>query len=110
MRSAVAYASTVVAFSIPNSATAFPAAPRAVSAKRRWTTWERLSNQIVRWISASVTHMAEAIDQIIVIQLISGGASYLPCYLEADCFTRLTAASTLRPCRCAGRQGPASDR
>src|SRR5205823_5820485 len=70
IRSQIAYDSTVVAFIIPNSARAFPTAPRAVRAKSRCATCERRRAQIARWISASVAHTANAIDQTIVIQLI----------------------------------------
>src|SRR6266852_6865231 len=70
IRSAIAYAPTVVAFIIPNSARAFPAAPKAVNAKNKWATCELLWDQIARWMSANVKQTAAPIDQRIVIQLI----------------------------------------
>src|SRR5437667_7108052 len=71
IRSQIAYASTVVAFIIPNSVRAFPNAPRAVRAKSRCETCERFWTQIARWISANVAHTANAIDQATVIQLMA---------------------------------------
>src|SRR6266542_4445437 len=71
------YASTLAAFSITSSARPFPAAPRALSAKRKWAICERLWSQIARWIRASVAHMADAIDQPTVIQLIAASGSKL---------------------------------